>query len=1606
MKRASAKVLSVFLSLMMVFTLLPAAAMAAGSDLDELPTVAYVFDTNHKDGGILQGTAAIETEFSVIKPAAPARAGYAFEGWYTNAAGTGEAVKDTDKILEDTTYFAGWKANDLTVTFDSKGGTAVASFPGKYDGLVTKPADPVKAGYTFAGWKNGDVVWNFATDTLKANLTLTAAWNGAGPGASTFTVSFDRNDGSGLYDQSAVLSGEKASKPATDPARAGYTFAGWYKESSGTTAVNFNDPIAAPTTYFAKWTAIAYQVTYEENGGTPVVDAKITYNGNAPRTIADLPAVTTVKANVVFGGWYYDADLTKAAAPADKITSDITLHARWLQNVAVKFHANNGAANDLVADRMYTEGSTIPAVDAAAIAIAPRAGYANSGKWYTDQALTTEFVFGTSKVVPGLELYLKWTANSDYTVTFDSKGGSPVASASVSATGERTVAKPANPTRTGYDFVKWTNGGADFAFTGEKDATKISGNVTLVANWTKKGEIRVSFLADGKIFDAKDYAQGETYAQPATNPVKTGSTFVAWVNADSGKKFAEETSHKVGSVNVEYNALFSADKYTVTFASDLGITPAAQSNLAYGASVAVPTAPEALGYAFDGWYNGSAKWDFTKDTIKGNLTLTAKWVKTYTVKINDTDAAGLQADALWTAATITVREGATLTAPDFDAIAGQQNPTMADNTFVSWGKDAPGGSTWLFGQNGTKVTSDVTLYARFAKNQDTITFYPRNGGAPVVKKVNFDTASVDVADVALGGYTFKGWADAAADTTADYADVAASTITVPVDIAAGDQSFYAIFDEVTGANLAVTFRAGYDATSGDASENIVSRQSVAPGTAVALPTITRTGYDLVEWVEDADQDGVADVGEATVAGTSLTITVDKDYAAKWAAKSYTVSFNAMGGTAIANHQTVAFGGKATAPVTDPTRVGYAFSGWYEDSTGTKAFDFANKAITGDTVIFAKWTKEYSVSFVVDSVIKTVTVLDGATLANKSVAAADAPVDPAKVGYTFDGWFTAATGGTLFLDNGVATSTKVTGDLFVYAQFIADPAAQYTVTFNSAGGSYVEDQTVADGEYAAKPADPKLPGKTFKFWSTDGTAAFDFSKPITGNVALTAYYADDVAVQIYSLDNDILAVADYTVAYNSTIAVPADPAISDTYKWNGKWFTDSGRTAPFDPAKALLVNVTLFPGRESTTKRTVEFAVNGATEATGTATLHLMAGDKVAEPTVSRTGYLLDGWYVINADSTIGAKWDFNTNVVGDNNLKLAAKWVYALTVTFNANYTDGSVTTLKSMYNRTIAQPADPTRKGYAFKGWYTDQACTHQWYFDSDKLQRNTTLFAKWNEVVITLAPYNTAATNQDVVVSASTNEGTLNTPYHTFKANGSFTFIAKDAAGNELQRKTVTIANIDKVAPVITIASYNTKPTNKDLVVKASTNEGKLNTATYTFKANGSYTFVATDAAGNVTRKTVTITNIDKTAPVIKLASYTTTWTNKSVVVKASTNEGKLNAASHTFTANGSYTFVATDAAGNVTRKTVTIKNIDKTKPVLSVKTSAGKTVKNGATVKGYDLKVKYTEANLLTKTVTLNGKKVSWSSTGVFKKHGTYVFTLKDKAGNVTTFKVVLK
>jgi uncharacterized repeat protein (TIGR02543 family) len=141
------------------------------------------------------------------------------------------------------------------VTFQSNGGSTVASEPVPYIDPATAPSAPTRTGYTFAGWYSDSGLtdaWSFASPVY-INTTLYAAWT-----IDQYTVSFNSNGGSAVSTQTVDYDNTAAAPTA--PTRTGYTFAGWFTNSGLSQAWDSSTPITSSMTLYAAW-------KIDQNGG-------------------------------------------------------------------------------------------------------------------------------------------------------------------------------------------------------------------------------------------------------------------------------------------------------------------------------------------------------------------------------------------------------------------------------------------------------------------------------------------------------------------------------------------------------------------------------------------------------------------------------------------------------------------------------------------------------------------------------------------------------------------------------------------------------------------------------------------------------------------------------------------------------------------------------------------------------------------------------------------------------------------------------------------------------------------------------------------------------------------------------------------------------------------------------------------------------------------------------------------------------------------------------------------------------------------------------------------------------------------------------------------
>ena len=221
------------------------------------------------------------------------------------------------------------------------------------------------------------------------------------------------------------------------------------------------------------------------------------------------------------------------------------------------------------------------------------------------------------------------------------------------------------------------------------------------------------------------------------------------------------------------------------------------------------------------------------------------------------------------------------------------------------------------------------------------------------------------------------------------------------------------------------------------------------GVGATLPTdVTRTGYTFKGWYDNENLTGspVTAIGGAE--------TGNKEYWAKWEINQYTITFDTNGGSEIAPI-TQDYGTEITAP-DNPTRKGYTFKGWDKEIPETMPAD--------NITVKAQWgINQYTITFDTNggSEIAPITQDYGTEIT--------APDNPTRKGYTFKGW-----------DKEIP-ETMPAGNITVKAQWEIN---QYTITFDTNGGSEIAPITQDYGTEITAPDNPTRKGYTFKGWDRE------------------------------------------------------------------------------------------------------------------------------------------------------------------------------------------------------------------------------------------------------------------------------------------------------------------------------------------------------------------------------------------------------------------------------------------------------------------------------------------------------------------------------------------
>lgn len=170
-----------------------------------------------------------------------------------------------------------------------------------------------------------------------------------------------------------------------------------------------------------------------------------------------------------------------------------------------------------------------------------------------------------------------------------------------------------------------------------------------------------------------------------------------------------------------------------------------------------------------------------------------------------------------------------------------------------------------------------------------------------------------------------------------------------------------------------------------------------------------------------------------------------------------VTFDSQTGSAVAS-QNVADNGLVTFPA-NPTLAGHIFDGWYKEAACTNVWNFTTDAVTANVTLYAKWLPASVVTFNTHS---------GGAMAPQTVPTGSlfaAPITPTRSGYTFNGWYTAATGGAP-----ISFPLNITTDITLHAQWTvaSTPPPPGGGSGSESGDDDVTNDAIGSSSFRAYP----------------------------------------------------------------------------------------------------------------------------------------------------------------------------------------------------------------------------------------------------------------------------------------------------------------------------------------------------------------------------------------------------------------------------------------------------------------------------------------------------------------------------------------------------------
>ncbi|MBQ2204390.1 MAG: InlB B-repeat-containing protein, partial [Lachnospiraceae bacterium] len=1155
-------------------------------------------------------------------------------------------------------------------------------------------------GYTFDGWFTDNTYktkFDFNSPITK-DTVIYAKWT-----IKKYNVSFVSTISNvAIREEIATQSvAYKATASAPNVSYEGWTFVGWFTDTTYTTAFDFNNNlITKDTVVYAKWNINYYTVNFVSTISEVKVDSqKVPY-------MSTVSEPKTIEVNDYdFKGWYEDDAYTKRFDFATgKITKDTTLYAKYVKKGTVEYIVTKISEFEpkistysLAKGEKITRPASPSKVD----------GYTFIG-WYANEARTIAFTFG-EEVKSNVTMYAKFEINK-YKVSFVSTVSNTAITNAIetqTVVYKGTVSEP-KLSHEGYKFDGW--------YISDKYLTKfdfakdlITKDTTLYAKWTINTYTVtfVSTISEVKVDSQKVVYNGKV-TEPQTIEV-TGYDFKGWYEDDAyTKKFDFANTRITKDIKLYAKYMRKGEKeYIITKISEFAPTISTYSVLQNRPITAAASPSEVKGYDFLGWFEDEGRntpYTFGKPATS-DVTIYAKWTKhKYKVTFVST-LSSAEINAAIKTQEVEYKEKPT-----------EPKVSHDEYDFNGWFTTTTYTTKYDFSK---EIEEDVTVYAKWTRKRSkvhTATLDAAGGKfdnsqstmhVQVTEDEYFELRVPTRRGYVFGGYVVDG---------AKYEN--------PNYIFNTDKTFIATWEPIT-------FYIRYDGnkSNNDSIESMATiKITFEDAYTLKVNEFEKDGYTFDSWLFDnKEYDEEAKISDII---ENMEITQDQVlvFTAKWDPNEYTITYNSNGGSGTMNASHPKFGTAFTLPAKTFTNGNKTFLGWNTDKDATKAL-YGDKGTinpevyTANIELFAIWYEETdnTAKLIIDANGGLVNGVSSYTVMGELGDVLEIP-SIEREGHTLLG----------FTENDIAYIVPEVFDFKGEKKIKATwSEILYNIIYNSNDGKGIT-KVVNDVRYnqvvTIIGSISETAGKIFESWNTDnlyngdtyveGQTVSKLSKVNGSTVNLYAKYNNHKVTITFNANTGSGTMADETYENNTNATIKSNSFTKAGYRFLGWSRNENATEATYndgnlvDEITKTEDKVTLYAIwlNVDNTRYIIYDAKGGLVNGKSSDKVAVASGSTISHPTAIREGYVFNNW--LDKDGNV-----FNKTIVDwKEDITVEASWTegsYTLRYNGNGN-TSGSMADETKVYSTIYDLTANTYgRTGYKFSGWDLSQNATSVVYRD-----------------------------------------------------------------------------------------------------------------------------------------------------------------------------------------------------------------------------------------------------------------------------------------------------